>query len=121
MVLTKEKIQKDIWKRDCFLYLILGVTLPILSLVLIAFHVTAFFVVAPMVFLPCMVGFVIGTRKYSAIKNGTFFVIKHRCTNKRTRTYTVDNSDSEEHYAVFGKYGEYKLRISHSECICVGK
>lgn len=120
MTLTKEVIQKNIWKRDCLLFLILAFTLPLLTVVLVVFDVKAFLFVAPMVFIPLMIAFCFGLKKLIAIKRNDFYVVKHSCTNIRTETYTVDNSDGKSRFAVFGNYGEYKLKESHSEFVSVG-
>lgn len=62
MTLTKEMIEKHIWKRDCLLFLILAFTLPLLTVVLVAFDVKAFLFVAPMVFIPLMIAFCFGLK-----------------------------------------------------------
>ncbi len=102
------------------MFLVLAFTLPLLTVVLVAFNVTAFMIVAPMVFIPLIIAFCFGLKKLIAIKRNDFYVVKHSCTNIRTETYTVDNSDGKSRFAVFGNYGEYKLKESHSEFVSVG-
>lgn len=120
-IISKDFIEKNIWKKNCLPFLILAIVLPIISSGFVAFHFQLFLIIAPLVFFPCAIAFFIGLKKYMSIKNNDFIIAKHKCIEIRSKKYSVDNSDGSEDYAVFGKYGEYKLLPGKSEFIFPGK